>query len=202
MGASVRRPRIGRVLRKGSVNLRVGGSVLAVLRERHCRSRRSTTSRRRSTGKPLQPGQQRALLPCAAGMPIRPLVNAVVPSTKASRGQASRCAGNAVSAASASPATSRPKNAIWLASRAGKPAARALAAAMASRAAASMAAFQQRVRAGDMREGKTGIRGYGTIERLDRTPGTSSASPHNPAHRRPVRRMRRWTGGGRSGPSA
>jgi hypothetical protein len=70
-------------------------------------------------------------------LPIKPLVKAVVASTSASRGQAFRCAANAESAASVSPAESKSKNAMWLASRADKPAMRELAAAMDVRAAAS-----------------------------------------------------------------
>ena len=58
----------------------------------------------------LQEAEQHPLLPGARPeLPIRPLVKAVVPSTSTSRGQASRCANTAVSAASLSPRTNRSK---------------------------------------------------------------------------------------------
>ena len=72
--------------------------------------------------------------PARPELPIRPLVNAVVASMTVSRGQAFRCASNAASALSASPLTSKSKNATWLTSRSNKPAVREFAAAIDARA--------------------------------------------------------------------
>src|ERR1700735_2304208 len=67
MRAGVRCPRIDRVLRKGFFVLRAGVVVLPVLREGHAVVGRDPPVVPVVRGKPVQQGEQRALLPGAAG---------------------------------------------------------------------------------------------------------------------------------------
>ena len=106
--------------------------------------------------------------PARPELPISPLVKAVVASTRTSRGHKSRCASTAESAASASPATSKSKNAIWLASRARQIGGEGVGRRHRSACRRRVPALQQRVRLGGMGEGKARICGDRTIERLDR----------------------------------
>src|SRR5881398_2243599 len=63
--AGVRYPRVARVLRKGSSDLRAGGIPLAILRQRHAMMGREPPIIAIARGKPVQEVQQRAFLPGA-----------------------------------------------------------------------------------------------------------------------------------------
>jgi hypothetical protein len=65
MRAGVRRPWVGRVLHQGSVELRAGGIVLSVLRERHVMMGREPPIVAVARGEAIQQVQQCALLPGA-----------------------------------------------------------------------------------------------------------------------------------------
>ena len=201
MRASMRRPWIFRVLGEGALDLRAGSVALSVFRQRHAVMGSEPPIIAVARGQPVQQFQQHAFLPGAAGTADQPVGEGSGAKHHGVARPTFKCTSNAESAASASPATSKSKKAIWLASRADRSAARELAAAIDARAAAASPRSSSACALAAWASAKSGLR-----RSRDRRPrsrrDTWSASPGSPPHRRPAPRRMRWTRGARIGRSA
>jgi hypothetical protein len=131
--------------------------------------------------------------PARPQLPIRPLVNAVVASTRASRGQASRCAANAEKYGFGIACRKQVKKCDMARFPLGQTGGEGIGRRHRRACSYRVPAFQQHVRSGGMGEGKDRIRGDGTFRTPRARQGTWSASPHSPVRGRPARRTRRWT---------
>ena len=199
MRGGVRRPGVGGVLREGALDLRAGGCVVAVLGQRHAVVGGEPGVVAVVRGEAVQQGEQVRFWPARPELPIRPLVKAVVPRTRASRGHSSRWVWTRGQGGFGVAGDQQGEIGDVAGFAGGRLGGEGVGGGYGLARRGGVAAFQQRVGAGGVREGEGGVGCDGAVEGVDGAGVHGQFGLDSPGRRRRGRRARWWRGGGYGG---